>query len=206
MMRMVVLLLMSLVVALPSRDTGENKGILSREQALELARMLAREDAFLEGPDVKYAPETIGRFFKKEVYERLKGNPFMGYYFEEGGRYSGAKTRTLWVDVISGISETRPWHKMVRRALERLAETKGYGFDRNSPNRVGIYLIQVHPKKTKTSHPGIVAEIYLQNRGNGSVLYTRQYEGDLRGPEAAAVTICDYIYFLMEQELKGDKG
>ena len=56
MMRMVVLLLMSLVVALPSRDTGENKGILSREQALELARMLAREDAFLEGPDVKYAP------------------------------------------------------------------------------------------------------------------------------------------------------
>jgi len=172
---------------------------------MELARMLAREDPFLEGPDVKYAPDTIGKFFKKEIYEGLRGNPFMGYYLEDGGGYTGSKTKTIWIDVLAGFEETKPWHQVIRSAMEKLAEVKGYKLDKNSPNRVGFYAIQVHPEKTKTSHPGIVAEIYIQNRDNGSVLYTRQYEGDLKGPEAAIVTLCDFIFFSIENKPKTRK-
>ncbi len=195
-------LVMSFIfTVLPAQETSKTR-LLKKEQAIELAKMLAREDVFLEGPDVKFAPETIGKFFKKEVYEQMRGNPFMGYYFEEGGRYVGSKTKTIWIDIIAGLSGTKPWHNMIRQAMEKLAETKGYVFDSEAPNRLGFYVIQVHPEKTKTSHPGIVVEMYIQNRDNGTVLYTRQYEGDLKGPESAVVTVCDYMYFLIEHEMK----
>lgn len=199
------LVLLSLVLSLCyglTAQTEEAKKLLNEKQAMELAKVLAREDPFLEGPDMKFAPESIGKFFKKEIYTHLKGNPFMGYYHEEGGAYKGSKQKTIWLDVVSGFEKTKPWHKVIRKAMEKLAEVKGYKLEPESPNRVGLYAITVHPEKTKTSHPGIVAEIYIQNRENGSVLYTRQYEGNLKGPEAAILSVCDYIYYLIENEKK----
>ncbi len=206
MMRVMVLISVACLLAgsIAAQEAGQ-KTVLKREQAMELAKMLAREDPFLEAPDVRMAPETIGKFFKKEIYAGLKGNPFMGYYYEEGGKYLGSKQKTIWIDVLSGLETTKPYHRVIRSAMEKLAEAKGYRLDKDSPNRVGIYAIQVHPEKTKTTHPGIIAEIYIQNRENGTVLYTRQYEGDLSGPEAAIVTVCDYIYYFIGLEPKAER-
>lgn len=185
-----------------SAYAAEEKKALTKEQAMELAKVLARQDPFLSGPDVKHAPETIGKFFKKEIYEGLRGNPFMGYYYEEGGKYTGEPTKTYWIDVVSGLDSAKGYIKVIESAFEKLAETNGFQTDPNSPNRIGFFAIQVHPAKTETTHPGIVAEMYIQNRKNGTVLYTRQYEGNLKGPEAAIVDVCDYAFFLIDNEMK----
>jgi len=89
--KIVLIIILSLIsLVLYSKNDKNN---LTKEQKIKLVKLVFTERPFLKAPDLKYYPETCNNFFTNEIYKVLM---FLGYYYDEGFKFSGKNIFLYW--------------------------------------------------------------------------------------------------------------
>jgi len=172
---------------------------ISRED-LEFMKAASEKKPFLESsPDPDNEPQSVNRFFTQDIYERLAGNEYFGYSFDEGFSWNGD---SVSMDIIKTIPSTRLYHHAFHESFKAALLDRGLDTVSQSPFRVGLCLVGVEPVRTRETVPGVMIEVYFSNQSSGKSLFWRLGVGSRNGLSSAMVDAADLIVEMLLEKRK----
>lgn len=175
MMKRTILIFLLLNVVLPM-FSQEKKG-LNDEEKEALIKLVFTPKPFVESADVKMYPETLV-LFKKHIYEKMKGNIFLGYNYNEGVSIDSKDVQFVHLGCLKGLEK---YKGSFLEVMKRTWESEGFKFVEKSHIQMGVAIVSVVPEKTDESFPGLVLEYYFKNTNQDKTFYSRIYSGKLKG-------------------------
>lgn len=152
---------------------------LNEEQKIQLLKDIVKRGPFLRSSsDVKLKKFTIGNFFNMDIYRKLKGNDILGYEFDEGFKNGSG---SVFIRTIRTNNKTSPFRQRFIRSLNNIIREKKVRISKVSRIEIGVALLDVEAKKTSSSLPGALVEIYFKNKRSGKFFYYRFATGKNSG-------------------------
>ncbi|MBN1199208.1 MAG: hypothetical protein JXA23_07640, partial [Bacteroidales bacterium] len=177
---------------------------LTDEQKLELAKVVFTPHEFLKSPDVKYYPETVGKFFTTPIYEKMTGNIYLGYSYSEGIVFEGNR---VGIDKLKVLEDTEPYKKLFVERVLKVTQQNGIEITtENTRFKMGICLVSVAPETTDETYAGLVAEMYINDTETKRTLFRRFYAGKRDGLELAMEDAGLQIVLTLKALKKHDEG
>jgi hypothetical protein len=178
-MRLAKFLFTIVAIASPVALSGEDK-VDVRSYMAELARMGAKKPFLSDSPDVYLEPESLNRFFTKDIYRKLEGNAYFGYRFDEGFT---CKTAEVRIEDIKDL--TRNTGAAYRLALQRALADSGFTVKPKAACQIVICIVGVESRETDRTLPGVMVEAYLRNSSKKKSFFIRYGAGSPKGLAAA---------------------
>jgi hypothetical protein len=177
MKKIIVLTVLMLFVGSALIAQEEDSSGLSEKDKAELVKMVFTPKPFMESADVRMYPETMV-LFKNSIYEKMKGNVFLGYQHDEGVSVDTKVVQLVQLESLQGFEEYKaPFFEVMKRAWGK----EGMSLVEKSHIKMGIAIVSVVPEKTEESFPGLVLEYYILNEKQNKAFYGRKYSGKLKG-------------------------
>ncbi len=152
---------------------------LNKEQKAQLLEDIVSRRPFLKSSsDMKLKKFTLGKFFNIHIYRKLMGNDILGYEFDEGFKY---ESESVFIRSIRTNKKTYPFKREFIRPLKNILRKKKVKISKSSPIEIGICLLDVEAKKTSSSLPGALVEVYFKNKRSGKYFYYRFGTGKTSG-------------------------
>lgn len=148
-----------------------------------------------DSPDVIKEKSSLYQFFSQKIYEKLKGNYFLGYIYDEGFSFAGDE---IQLDIVKGTYKTKKFLKAFKEAGRISAGKNKIKLVKNSSYGIGVALVGVQFTKTKSSLPGVMLEVYLTNRKTGKTLFYRFGTGNKGGLDKAMIDAWDIIFNIVK--------
>ena len=145
----------------------------------ELARLGAKKLFLKDSPDVLLEPKSLGHFFTDRIYQRLEGNAYFGYRFDEGFNCSDSDIDITEIKDLTGTTGAA-----YRLALEQALVDK-FTINPNAACQIGICIAGVEVKETDRTLAGIMVEAYLRNASTKKSFFIRFGAGSPGGFAAA---------------------
>jgi hypothetical protein len=164
---------------------------LPEQKQLEFLAITTMSKKFLtDSPDVIKEKQSLYQFFNKEIYENLRGNYLLGYLYDEGFNFSG---NTVTIDVVKTIPSTEKYKRAFKKALE-FSATDNNILIRDCPYHLGVCIVGVEPKNTKSTLAGVMLEVYITNQKYKKTFFYRFGTGSKKGLEFAMLDASDTIF------------
>ena len=144
----------------------------------ELARLGAKKPFLRDSPDVHLEPKSLGHFFTDRIYQRLEGNGYFGYRFDEGFNCDAAEVSIEEIRDLTGTVGAA-----YRLALEQALTN--YKVNPNAVCQIGLCIVGVEAKETDRTLPGVMVEAYLRNASTKKSFFIRFGAGNPNGLAAA---------------------
>ena len=122
----------------------------------ELARLGAKKPFLRDSSDVLLEPKSLGHFFTDRIYQRLEGNAYFGYRFDEGFFCDDSEVSIAEIKDLTGTTG-----EAYRLALEQ-ALTQ-FKINPKAACQIGIAVVGVEAKETDRTLSGVMVEAYLRN-------------------------------------------
>lgn len=167
----------------PPRDLKN----MTYEETLEKFRQLEEIKLFLETDNpVKYA-WSMDKFFDRDIYEKLKGNEFFGYYQNQGVIFSGNK---IAIDTVAAIKDRgyetfRDTYVKILLQTLKLYRKNSLIVDKEAPFSLGICIVSVKAQGDERSPVGLVLETYIKDRRSNRYFFHRCGTGSTDSLEQA---------------------
>ena len=143
-----------------------------------MGRISANKPFLKDSSDVLLEPKSLNTFFTDKIYQRLEGNSYFGYRWDEGFT---CDKREVSIEEIRDLTGTTA--DAYRLALtQALAE---YQIKPDAVCRIGAAIVGVHDKETERTLPGVMVEAYLLNTSTRKSFFMRYGAGSPRGLAAA---------------------
>ena len=146
------------------------KADLTPGAAAALWKQLDIREPFLDSLEARQEPQSLFRFFGKQDYEQLRGNPALGYFATGGFRWVG--TRIAW----QGLRPVTPDAAAVAEqawdaAFRAIAKRHGWQVDPRAPIRAkGACVGCVAEPSAREPQRGVCIEFQLTSP-TGTLLY-----------------------------------
>jgi hypothetical protein len=148
------------------------------ESILHISRIAAKKPFLKDSSDVLLEKQSLNRFFTDRIYEKLEGNAYFGYKFDEG--FTCAK-HEIFIDEIKDLTKTVG--DAYRFALEQALFE--YQIKPEAVCRIGVAIVGIEAEETKDTLAGVMTEAYLLNTATKKSFFYRYGAGNPRGLAAA---------------------
>jgi hypothetical protein len=198
---LLIILLMIFISISPAAEKDLKN--MSFKEASEKHKELTRVKKFLQTDIAEKYPWSLNEFFDSSIYEKLVGNDFFGYYYDEGVKYDDPGNRITidTIAVLKGRGYEKYKHRYTRIFLQTLRESEEYNYHVKKGARysVGICLVSIKEKDDEESLKGVVLEAYIKDSKTGKHFYHRCSTGcpgelDKAMRLSAARVICNIQY------------
>ncbi len=175
-------ILLFFVAAIYCQSAGKVTPQEARETLTMLSRMGAKKPFLKDSSDVYLEKQSLNRFFTMPIYQKLEGNSYFGYRYDEGFILS---EKQIQIAVFNDITEGQRCKAAYRRAIENALKSAGIAIKPNAPCQIGICIVGVEERETDQTLPGIMIEAYLRNASIKKSFFYRYGAGSQRGLAAA---------------------
>jgi hypothetical protein len=170
-----ILLILLSVSILPAVEKDLKE--MSFAEASKKYQEITRVKSFLKTDAPREYPWSMNEFFDNSIYEKLVGNEFFGYYYDEGVNYDNPGN-IIAIDtlaVIKGRGYEKYKSRYTRIFLQTLKQSEKYTYHVRKEARysIGICIVSVKEKDDAESTKGIVLESYIKDRQKGKHFYHR---------------------------------
>lgn len=166
------MLLASVIVA-------ETPGKVDQREALALISRVGAKKPFLkDSPDVYLEPDSLNKFFTMPIYQKLEGNGYFGYRYDEGFSLRG---NDVQIAVFKDITDGKRCSSAYRMALENALSAAGLTINPKASCQIGICIVGIEERETEQTLPGIMIEAYLRNSMLKKSFFIRHGAGSARG-------------------------
>jgi len=149
-----------------------------REGMVHLMRLSAIRPFLKDSSDVKLEKQSLNQFFTDRIYQRLEGNAYFGYRFDEGFICS---KREVSIVEIKDLTQTTG--SAFRFALEQALFE--WQIKPDAVCQIGLAIVGIEAKETRDTLPGVMVEAYLRNTETRKSFFIRYGAGSPRGLPAA---------------------
>ena len=170
------LLLVLCPLALFAQTVESEKDL--KEGLVHAMRISAKKPFLKDSSDVLLEPQSLNHFFTDRIYEKLEGNAYFGYRFDEG--FSCHK-REVSIEEIKDL--TGKTADAYRLSLEQALFE--YEIKKDAACQIGVAIVGVEAAETKDTLPGVMVEAYLRNADTRKSFFMRYGAGTPRGLAAA---------------------
>jgi hypothetical protein len=154
----------------------------TRSYLAELRRLSTKRPFLDDSPDVHLESQSLGRFFTREIYQKLRGNAYFGYQHDEGVLVEGS---AIQLEVLKDLTPGKPYQAAYRLALDEALKTSGFALKPSAAIQIGVCLVGVEANETPKTLQGIMVEAYLHNKQLKKSFFIRYGAGHPRGLPAA---------------------
>ena len=176
--------------------------VMTEEAFLEgitvIGRMTEQRPFIKDSLDVIHEKQSLNNFFTDRIYERLKGNAYYGYTWDEGFNCSNREVSIEEIKDLSGKYE-----KAYRLALEQSLTAGGYKINPKSVCQIGLAIVGAEPVETEKTLPGVLIEAFLRNAQLKKSFFIRFGTGSYEGFTVAIRTSAARIYSELEERYNG---
>lgn len=162
--------------------SAQNAKVDPRAALTELARLGARKQFLVDSPDVYLEPKSLNHFFTDAIYQRLLGNAYFGYDYDEGFCFEGTAVQ---IQTLKDLTSGGACRTAYRLALTQSLSAAGLEIKDQAPCQIGLCIVGAEPRETAKTLPGIVLEAYLRNAQQKKSFFIRFGAGSPRGLAAA---------------------
>ena len=143
--------------------TAQPPSALTNEQAGRLIDRLLEREAFWPRGFQAARPETLNRFFDRDDYQVLRGNPFLGYWNSGAFRWVGR--RIAWGGIAAGTGDARAISSRAwRLAFDLVARQRGLVVDGGATIRVSGACVAANLQPSEErGPPGVVVELLVES-------------------------------------------
>jgi hypothetical protein len=176
-----ILLLLALTRLLPAAHNKTHNPLhhLSATNKARLIKLLYDFQPFLKtAVDVHY-PDTLNLFFTDKIYRRLKGNPFVGYLFDEGVTIRSNRF-CLNIDAPPAFKK----YTAIFRDLLEKTTSPVYRLDFSAPSpgcTLHLFIVDINPEKSRGLIPSITLEMALKDNTQNRAFFIRFSTGHADG-------------------------
>ena len=145
---------------------------------VHVMRISAKAPFLKDSSDVLLEPQSLNQFFTDRIYEKLEGNAYFGYRWDEGFNCDKREV---------SITEIRDLTNKAADAY-RLALTQAlfeYEIKQDAVCQIGLAIVGVEAVETKDTLSGVMVEAYLRNASTRKSFFYRYGAGSPRGLAAA---------------------
>ncbi len=191
-----VILILSIGIVIRSEEMTKNIEKLDRDQKVQLLKDIVKRKSFLNSSsDNKLKKFTIGKFFNMSIYRKLIGNDILGYEYDEG---FVNESPTVFIRTIRTNNKTRSFRRSFLMSLNKIVRKKNIRISKMSQIEVGVGLIDVEAKRTLSTLPGALIEVYFENKRSGKRFFYRFGTGRRSGVEDAFDDIWMLLFSVLE--------
>jgi len=140
-----------------------------------LMRLGASKPFLTDSQDVYLEPQSLNQFFTDRIYQRLEGNAYFGYRWDEG---FNCKNREVSIEEIKDLTETAG--AAYRLALEQALRGAGYEIKPQAACQIGLCIVGIEAAETKNTLAGVMVEAYLRNASTKKSFFIRHGAGSPR--------------------------
>ena len=207
---MLFILLSTIILPAIEKDLKD----MSFEEASKKYQEITRVISFLKTDAPMNYPWSMNEFFDQSIYERLVGNEFFGYYYDEGVKYDNPGNRVA-IDTIAvikgrGYETYKDRYTRIFLQVLKLSEKHTYHIKKEARYSIGICIVSVKEKDDAESTKGIVLESYIKDRQTGKHFYHRfgtGSPGDLdQSLRLSAVRIICNLEYLRQKNIENSNG
>lgn len=166
--------------SVPGQDASSKAD--PRTYLAELARLGARKPFLTDSPDVYLEPQSLNRFFTLPIYQKLQGNAYFGYRYDEGFLFNGKEVQ---IEIVRELMPEKRCSASYRIALEKALESAGLKITPKASCQIGICIVGIETQETPKTIPGIMIEAYLRNSHLKKSFFIRSGAGSPRGLPAS---------------------
>ena len=159
-----------------------SKRVDPRAYLTQLSRLGSRNPFLTDSPDVYLEPQSLNRFFTDPIYQRLEGNAYFGYCYDEGFSFEGTEVR---IETLRDLTPGASCIAAYRRALEKALAAAGFEIKPTASCQIGICIVGIEAKETDNTLPGVMVEAYLRNAREKKSFFIRYGAGSPRSLSAA---------------------
>jgi hypothetical protein len=145
----------------------------------ELARLGATRPFLRDSSDVLLESQSLNKFFTDRIYQRLTGNAYFGYRFDEGFFCDSSEVSIVEIRDLTGATGAA-----YRLALEQ-ALAEHFNITPNAVCQIGLCIVGIETAETNETLPGVMVEAYLRNSSEKKSFFIRFGAGSPRGLAAA---------------------
>jgi len=145
-----------------------------------VARMSAKKPFLKDASDILLEPKSLNQFFTGRIYEKLEGNAYFGYQWDEGFTCNESE---VTIEEIKDLTASAG--AAYRLALEQSLAADGYTINPSAICQIGIAIVGIEAKETERTLPGVMIEAYLRNSSTKKSFFFRFGAGSPRGLAAA---------------------
>ncbi|HOB54201.1 MAG TPA: hypothetical protein PKG76_15930 [Acidobacteriota bacterium] len=186
------------VLALPAvAQTPPAKSSSHLSDLKFLEKVTALRPFLTDSPDLREEPQSIGQFFTADIYARLRGNAYYGYFHDEGFAWPGGPVR---LDVRT-IPSTRDYQGALRETMQEALRQRHILSETSAATRLGVCLVGVEPRPTVRSLPGVMLEVYFAHSASGKSFFWRFGLGSRDGVAAALADATEVVAELLRQKI-----
>ncbi len=178
-----------------SYPTGSFKKLNKKQQTQLLKDIVTRRPFLRSSSDMKLKKFTLGKFFNIQIYRKLVGNDILGYEYDEGFKYDSP---SVFIRTIRANKKTDPFKLEFIRSLKNILREKKIRISKSSSIEIGVFLLDVEDKKTSSSLPGALVEIYFKNKRTGKYFYYRFGTGRSSGLKDVFKDIWFLLFSVLE--------
>lgn len=187
----IIMFIMIFVVPVPAEGIEK----LNEKQKVQLLKDIVEMKPFLKtGSDIKMKKFTIGKFFNKKIYEKLRGNDILGYEYDGGFK---GESDVVFIKTIRTTAKTEPYRSDFFRSLKSILKNKKIRLSKSSPTEIGIALLDVEKDNSRLTMPGALVEVYFKNRRSGKYFYYRFGTGKRSGYKDAFRDIWVIVFSIL---------
>jgi hypothetical protein len=173
--RIFFITILVLLVFLITRQSEKSIKEMGYEEGAEKFKEITKPKRFIETDTPQKYPWSMNEFFDRKIYEKLTGNEFFGYHYDEGVELSGNKIAIDTIEVIKGRGYEKYLVKYIGIFLSTLKAHKEYTYyvDEQARYSIGICIVSIKEKDDAESLKGVVFEAYIKDRESGKHFYHR---------------------------------
>jgi hypothetical protein len=145
---------------------------------VHIMRISAKAPFLKDSSDVLLEPQSLNQFFTDRIYQKLEGNAYFGYRWDEGFT---CNKREVSIEEIRDLTKTTA--DAYRLALEQALSE--YEIKPFAACQIGLAIVGVETVKTKDTLSGVMVEAYLRNAGTKKSFFYLYGAGSPRGLAAA---------------------
>jgi hypothetical protein len=156
-----------------------------------IARLGAKKPFLNESSDVLLEPQSMNKFFTDKIYQRLEGNAYFGYRWDEGFTCPGNE-----VSIEELLDLTEKTAAAYRFALE--LALGNYQINPGAVCQIGLAIVGAEAVETERTLPGVMVEAYLRNTTTKKSFFVRYGAGSPRGLAAAIRLSAEMVVSVLE--------
>ncbi len=157
----------------------DNFDFLNEKQKIRILKdVIERGPFYKKSADLKYRPETIGKFFNEKIYKNLIGNDILGFIFDKGFHLNDKNLRISAVKFFNG---TTKYKAGFMTGLMSIFKRFKIIVKKDAGCELGVAVLDINEKGSEKSLPGITVEYYLKNLKTGKYLFHRFGTGSRKG-------------------------
>jgi len=162
-------------ISIEANQPGKTPQEMTYDEALAKYRQLGEVKEFLNTDTPLKYPWSMDKFFDRDIYQKLKGNEFFGYYHDQGVTFSGSRIAIDTVAAIKGQGYETFRDTYIKILLQtlRLYRKNPLTIDKQAPFSLGICIVSVKAQSNDNSPVGLVLETYIKDRRTGRYFFHR---------------------------------